>query len=63
MAASVTRSAQAPLPLPPQGGGGGGAIAAGEMGTSKRVVFITGEGSLQLTVQVFSILNRDGSMA
>lgn len=38
----------------------GGSIAAKEMGTYKRIVLITGEGSLQLTVQAFSILNRHG---
>lgn len=40
----------------------GGSIAAREMGTYKRVILITGEGSLQLTVQAFSILNRHGIM-
>ncbi|POR35139.1 Pyruvate decarboxylase [Tolypocladium paradoxum] len=35
-------------------------IAAKEMGTYKRMVLITGEGSLQLTVQAFSMLNRHG---
>lgn len=40
----------------------GGSIAAKEMGTYKRVILITGEGSLQLTIQAFSILNRHGIM-
>lgn len=35
-------------------------IAAKEKGTYKRVVLFTGEGSLQLTVQALSILNRHG---
>lgn len=35
-------------------------IAAKEMGTYKRMILITGEGSLQLTVQAFSLLNRHG---
>ncbi|KAJ0120657.1 pyruvate decarboxylase [Diaporthe amygdali] len=38
----------------------GGSIAAKEMGTYKRIILITGEGSLQLTVQAFPILNRHG---
>lgn len=38
----------------------GASIAARETGTYKRVILITGEGSLQLTVQAFSILNRHG---
>lgn len=38
----------------------GAAVAAKEMGTYKRMVLITGEGSLQLTVQAFSMLNRHG---
>jgi pyruvate decarboxylase len=38
----------------------GASIAAKEMGTYKRMVLITGEGSLQLTVQSFSMLNRHG---
>ncbi len=38
----------------------GGSIAAKETGKFKRMVLITGEGSLQLTVQAFSILNRHG---
>lgn len=37
-----------------------GSSAAKEMGTYKRVVLIMGEGSLQLTVEAFSILNRHG---
>lgn len=40
----------------------GGSIAAKEMDTYKRVILITGEGSLQLTIQAFSILNRHGIM-
>lgn len=40
----------------------GGSIAAKEMGTYKRVILITGEGSLQLTIQAFSVLNRHGIM-
>lgn len=42
------------------GAAAGASIAAKEMGTYKRVILITGEGSLQLTVQAFSILNRHG---
>ena len=42
------------------GGAIGGAIAAKETGKFKRLVLVTGEGSLQLTVQAFSILIRHG---
>ncbi|KAK7713907.1 Pyruvate decarboxylase 1 [Diaporthe eres] len=42
------------------GAAAGASIAARETGTYKRVILITGEGSLQLTVQAFSILNRHG---
>ncbi|KAK1564169.1 thiamine diphosphate-binding protein [Colletotrichum navitas] len=38
----------------------GASVAAKEMGTYKRMVLITGEGSLQLKVQAFAILNRYG---
>jgi len=38
----------------------GASVAAKEMGTYKRMVLITGEGSLQLTVQALSMLNRHG---
>ncbi|KAH8900929.1 pyruvate decarboxylase [Thozetella sp. PMI_491] len=38
----------------------GGSIAAKETGKFRRLVLVTGEGSLQLTVQAFSILNRHG---
>jgi len=38
----------------------GASIAAKETGEFKRMVLITGEGSLQLTVQAFSLLNRHG---
>ncbi len=42
------------------GGAIGGAIAAKETGKFQRLVLVTGEGSLQLTVQAFSILIRHG---
>lgn len=42
------------------GASAGAAIAAKEVGTYKRLVLVTGEGSLQLTVQAFSMLNRYG---
>jgi len=42
------------------GAAAGAAVAAKEMGTFKRMILITGEGSLQLTVQSFSILARHG---
>ncbi|KAK1984746.1 thiamine diphosphate-binding protein [Colletotrichum cereale] len=42
------------------GAAAGASVAAKEMGTYKRMVLITGEGSLQLTVQAFAILNRYG---
>jgi len=42
------------------GAAAGGAISAQETGKAKRPVLITGEGSLQLTIQAFSILNRHG---
>ncbi|RFU72525.1 pyruvate decarboxylase [Trichoderma arundinaceum] len=38
----------------------GASIAAKELGNYKRLVLITGEGSLQLTVQALSLLNRHG---
>lgn len=38
----------------------GASIASKESGKHQRVVCVTGEGSLQLTVQSFSILNRHG---
>ncbi len=38
----------------------GASIAAKETGQFRRLVLITGDGSLQLTVQAFSILNRHG---
>lgn len=38
----------------------GASIAAKELGKYKRLVLVTGEGSLQLTVQSFSLLNRFG---
>ncbi|RMZ88603.1 hypothetical protein DV736_g4161, partial [Chaetothyriales sp. CBS 134916] len=38
----------------------GASIAAKEIGKHKRMIVFTGEGSLQLTVQAFSILNRHG---
>jgi len=38
----------------------GASVAAKQTGQYKRMVLITGEGSLQLTVQAFSILNRHG---
>jgi pyruvate decarboxylase len=38
----------------------GGSVAAKELGRYKRLVLLTGEGSLQLTIQAFSILNRCG---
>lgn len=38
----------------------GGSIAAKQMGTFKWMILLTGEGSLQLTVQAFAILNRHG---
>ncbi|KAK0716664.1 thiamine diphosphate-binding protein [Apiosordaria backusii] len=42
------------------GAAAGAAIAAEEAGKSKRLVLVTGEGSLQLTVQAFSMLTRYG---
>ncbi|KZL80961.1 pyruvate decarboxylase [Colletotrichum incanum] len=39
------------------GAAAGASVAAKEMGIYKRLVLITGEGSLQLTVQAFAILN------
>ncbi|KAK5998051.1 Pyruvate decarboxylase [Cladobotryum mycophilum] len=38
----------------------GGSIAGKELGKYKRMVVFTGDGSLQLTVQAFSLLNRHG---
>lgn len=38
----------------------GASIASEETGKHRRLVLITGEGSLQLTVQALSILNRHG---
>jgi hypothetical protein len=38
----------------------GGAVAAKETGSYQRLVLITGEGSLQLTVQALSMLVRHG---
>lgn len=38
----------------------GASIAAKETGRFRRLVLVTGDGSLQLTVQAFSILNRHG---
>ncbi|KAK4186308.1 thiamine diphosphate-binding protein [Podospora australis] len=40
------------------GASAGAAIAAKESGTYQRLVLITGEGSLQLTIQAFSMLNQ-----
>jgi pyruvate decarboxylase len=40
------------------GGAVGAAIAGKELGHYKRIIVLTGEGSLQLTVQAISILNR-----
>ncbi|KAK4180919.1 thiamine diphosphate-binding protein [Triangularia setosa] len=42
------------------GAAAGAAIAAKEAGKYNRLVLVTGEGSLQLTVQAFSILTRHG---
>ncbi|CAP65220.1 uncharacterized protein PODANS_5_4580 [Podospora anserina S mat+] len=42
------------------GAAAGAAIAAKETGKYKRLVLVTGEGSLQLTVQAFSMLTRYG---
>lgn len=42
------------------GGAIGAAIAGKELGRYKRMIVLTGEGSLQLTVQAISILNRHG---
>ncbi|KAL6900557.1 thiamine diphosphate-binding protein [Trichoderma evansii] len=42
------------------GGAIGAAIAGKELGHYKRMIVFTGEGSLQLTVQAISILNRHG---
>ncbi|KAH8689125.1 thiamine diphosphate-binding protein [Talaromyces proteolyticus] len=38
----------------------GASIGAKETGKFKRLVLLTGEGSLQMTIQAFSILNRHG---
>ncbi|KAH8650115.1 thiamine diphosphate-binding protein [Xylariales sp. PMI_506] len=38
----------------------GGSVASKETGKHKRMIVLTGEGSLQLTVQAFSLLNRHG---
>jgi pyruvate decarboxylase len=38
----------------------GAAIAGKELGQYNRMILFTGEGSLQLTVQAMSILNRHG---
>lgn len=38
----------------------GAAIAGKELGQYRRMIVFTGEGSLQLTVQAMSILNRHG---
>jgi pyruvate decarboxylase len=38
----------------------GGSIAGKETGKYKRMIVVTGEGSLQLTIQAFSLLNRHG---
>ncbi|KAK0625444.1 thiamine diphosphate-binding protein [Bombardia bombarda] len=42
------------------GAAAGASIASKETGRFKRVVLVTGEGSLQLTAQAFSLLNRHG---
>ncbi|KAL7921233.1 thiamine diphosphate-binding protein [Trichoderma austrokoningii] len=42
------------------GGAIGAAIAGKELGRYKRMIVLSGEGSLQLTVQAMSILNRHG---
>ncbi|KAM0513723.1 hypothetical protein ACHAPE_007549 [Trichoderma viride] len=42
------------------GGAIGAAIAGKELGRYKRMIVLTGEGSLQLTAQAISILNRHG---
>ncbi|PTB35567.1 hypothetical protein M441DRAFT_31785 [Trichoderma asperellum CBS 433.97] len=42
------------------GGAVGAAIAGKELGRYKRMIIFTGEGSLQLTAQAMSILNRHG---
>jgi pyruvate decarboxylase len=38
----------------------GASIGAKQTGKYERIILITGEGSLQLTIQAFSILNRHG---
>lgn len=38
----------------------GATIAGKELGQYRRMIVFTGEGSLQLTVQAMSILNRHG---
>ncbi|UKZ69667.1 uncharacterized protein TrAtP1_010670 [Trichoderma atroviride] len=42
------------------GGAIGAAVAGKELGRYKRMIVLTGEGSLQLTAQAISILNRHG---